>query len=109
VSINARFLEEARQLEKRWAKHRPNFINPDRKWERAATAVLLENQRLMNEQAAREGPPRPEQFKRLRIPLHGRRHRSPAYLSPAYNQPLTDWSKKKTPVEEKGNWLKEGF
>jgi hypothetical protein len=108
ASINSRFLEEARQIEKRWAKHKPTFIGSDRKWERAATAALLESQRLINE---RTNPtPRLEDFKMLRIPL-GRRGRRPArfddptYGGPAWNEPLTKWKKEKEEV----NWLKEGF
>jgi len=111
VSINARFLEEARQLEARWAKHKPNFIGSDRKWERAHTAVLLENQRLINERQVDTIDL--TKFRRINIPLHGRRGRSPArwsdptYGGPGWNEPLTGWHKKKE--KEEVNWLKEGF
>ncbi len=47
--MNARFLEEARQLEHRWKK--TGLLDGIKdKYSRQTTAVLLESQRLMNEQ-----------------------------------------------------------
>lgn len=44
-SYNARFLNEAKELEKRWSE-----TGLDGHFNRRATAVMLESQRLMNEQ-----------------------------------------------------------
>jgi hypothetical protein len=49
-SINARFLEEAKAIEARWAKT-GLLKGISKRWDRQVTAVLLEGQRLMNERA----------------------------------------------------------
>lgn len=69
--MNAKFLNEAREIETRWSKPLRNGKSmldgiTDR-YERATTAVLLENQRLMNEAATDTGDV--AQFKRISIPL----------------------------------------
>ena len=62
--VNCKFLKEARALEARWGK----LLNGvEDKYIRSVTAVLLENQRLMNEQPFDESKP----FVRLQIPLWG--------------------------------------
>lgn len=66
MSINARFLNEARQIESRWAKTKL-LKNIDDRFVRSATAVLLENQRLVNESMTDTGDI--AQFKRISIPL----------------------------------------
>lgn len=66
MSINARFLNEARQIESRWAKTKL-LKGIDDRFTRGATAVLLENQRLMNEAMTDTGDI--AQFKRISIPL----------------------------------------
>ena len=66
MSINARFLNEAREIEGRWSKTKLlNGLND--RFVRSATAVLLENQRLMNEAMTDTGDI--SQFKRMAIPL----------------------------------------
>lgn len=69
--MNARFLNEARQIEARWSRPLRNGKSlldgiKDR-YERATTAVMLENQRLMNEAMTDSGDI--SQFKRIAIPL----------------------------------------
>lgn len=69
--MNARFLNEARQIEARWSRPLRNGKSlldgiKDR-YERATTAVMLENQRLMNEAMTDTGDI--SQFKRIAIPL----------------------------------------
>lgn len=66
MNANARFLNEAKELEGRWAK--TGLLNgiEDRNT-RAATAVLLENQRLINEVSTDTADI--AQFKRISIPL----------------------------------------
>ena len=69
--INSRFLNEAREIETRWSKPLRNGKSmldgiTDR-YERATTAVMLENQRLMNEAMTDTGDI--AQFKRISIPL----------------------------------------
>src|SRR3954468_11880905 len=66
MSINSRFLNEARQIETRWARTKLLRGINDRVT-RSATAVLLENQRLMNEAMTDSGDI--AQFKRISIPL----------------------------------------
>lgn len=65
-NANARFLNEAKELEGRWAKTGLlEGIND--KYTRSCTAVLLENQKLMNETATDTSDI--AQFKRISIPL----------------------------------------
>jgi hypothetical protein len=65
--MNSRFLAEARQIESRWAKTKLlKGLEGDR-FVRSATAVLLENQRLVNEAMTDTGDI--AQFKRISIPL----------------------------------------
>lgn len=71
MSFNARYLNEARQIESRWSRPLKNGKSmldgiTDRT-ERASAAVLLENQRLMNEAMTDTGDI--AQFKRISIPL----------------------------------------
>lgn len=66
MNANSKFLNEARELEGRWAKT-GLLENLDDKYVRSATAVLLENQRLMNEVSTDTGDI--AQFKRISIPL----------------------------------------
>lgn len=71
MSFNAKYLNEARQIEARWSRPLKNGKSmldgiPNRT-ERAAAAVLLENQRLMNEAMTDTGDI--AQFKRISIPL----------------------------------------
>lgn len=63
---NAQFLNEAKELEARWAQTGLLEGIKDR-YVRNATAVLLENQRLMNESSTDTGDV--AQFKRISIPL----------------------------------------
>ena len=65
-SANAKFLNEARELEGRWSQTGLLEGIEDR-YVRSCTAVLLENQRLMNEVATDTGDI--SQFKRISIPL----------------------------------------
>lgn len=66
MNANARFLNEAKELEGRWGKT-GLLENISDRYVRSATAVLLENQRLINEQATDTGDI--AQFKRISIPL----------------------------------------
>jgi len=66
MNANARFLNEAKELEGRWAKTGLLEGIEDRNT-RAATAVLLENQRLINEVSTDTADI--AQFKRISIPL----------------------------------------
>jgi len=66
MNINAKFLNEARELESRWKKTGLLDGIEDRTV-RNNTAVLLENQRLINESATDTGDV--AQFKRISIPL----------------------------------------
>jgi predicted nucleic acid-binding OB-fold protein len=66
MSVNARFLNEARQIETRWSRTKL-LRGIDDRFTRSATAVLLENQRLMNEAMTDTGDI--AQFKRISIPL----------------------------------------
>lgn len=66
MNANAKFLNEARELEGRWSKTGLLEGIEDR-YVRSATAVLLENQRLMNEVSTDTGDI--AQFKRISIPL----------------------------------------
>ncbi len=65
-NINQKYLKEAQEIEGRWKKSGLLEGISDR-WTRSATAVLLESQRLMNEQ--RTEPGEIGEFKRLSIPL----------------------------------------
>ena len=66
MNANARFLNEARELEGRWSKTGilKGIEDP---YVRSATAVLLENQRLINETSTDTSDV--AQFKRISIPL----------------------------------------
>jgi hypothetical protein len=66
MNANSKFLNEARELEGRWGKTGLLEGIEDR-YIRSATAVLLENQRLMNEVSTDTGDI--AQFKRISIPL----------------------------------------
>jgi len=66
MNANSRFLNEAKELESRWGKTGLLEGIQDR-YVRSATAVLLENQRLMNEVSTDTGDI--AQFKRISIPL----------------------------------------
>lgn len=66
MNANSRFLNEAKELESRWGKTGLLEGISDR-YVRSATAVLLENQRLMNEISTDTGDI--SQFKRISIPL----------------------------------------
>ena len=66
MNINAKFLNEAKELESRWKKTGLLDGIEDRTV-RSNTAVLLENQRLINESATDTGDV--AQFKRISIPL----------------------------------------
>lgn len=66
MNANARFLNEAKELEGRWARTGLLEGIEDR-YTRAATAVLLENQRLINEVSTDTADI--SQFKRISIPL----------------------------------------
>jgi hypothetical protein len=66
MNANARFLNEARELEGLWKKT-GLLEGIDDKFVRATTSVLLENQRLMNEVATDTSDI--AQFKRISIPL----------------------------------------
>jgi hypothetical protein len=66
MSFNAQYLSEARILENKWAKTKILEGIKDRNV-RSATAVLMENQRLMNEGMTDTGDI--AQFKRISIPL----------------------------------------
>jgi hypothetical protein len=66
MQANAKFLNEAREIESRWAQT-GLLENINDKYTRSCTAVLLENQRLINESATDSGDV--AQFKRISIPL----------------------------------------
>ncbi len=66
MQANAKFLNEARELESRWAQT-GLLENINDKYTRSCTAVLLENQRLINEASTDTGDV--AQFKRISIPL----------------------------------------
>lgn len=66
MDANARFLNEAKELEARWQKTSLLDGIEDR-YTRSCTAVLLENQRLINETATDTSDI--AQFKRISIPL----------------------------------------
>jgi hypothetical protein len=66
MNANSRFLNEARELETRWSKT-GLLEGVDDRFTRSAVAVLLENQRLMNEVSTDTGDI--AQFKRISIPL----------------------------------------
>src|SRR3954469_17199168 len=66
MNANSKFLNEARELESRWGKIGLLEGIRDRDV-RSSTAVLLENQRLVNEQSTDTGDI--AQFKRISIPL----------------------------------------
>ena len=66
MQANAKFLNEARELESRWAQT-GLLENINDKYTRSCTAVLLENQRLINESSTDSGDV--AQFKRISIPL----------------------------------------
>jgi hypothetical protein len=66
MQANAKFLNEARELESRWAQT-GLLENINDKYTRSCTAVLLENQRLINESSTDTGDV--AQFKRISIPL----------------------------------------
>lgn len=66
MNANARFLNEAKELETRWSKT-GLLEGIDDRYTRAATAVLLENQRLINEVSTDTADI--AQFKRISIPL----------------------------------------
>lgn len=66
MTLNSRYLNEAASLEQRWG-HYGLLKNIKSKWDRQNTAVILENQRLINEQSTDTGDI--AQFKRISIPL----------------------------------------
>ena len=66
MNANARFLNEARELETRWNKT-GILRGIEDPYVRSATAVLLENQRLINETSTDTSDV--AQFKRISIPL----------------------------------------
>lgn len=69
--MNARFLNEARQIEARWSRPLRNgktmLDGITNRYERATAAVMLENQRLLNEAMTDTGDI--ASFKRISIPL----------------------------------------
>lgn len=71
MSVNARFLNEAREIEARWSRPLANgrtmLDGINNRYERATASVLLENQRLLNEAMTDTGDI--AQFKRISIPL----------------------------------------
>lgn len=94
---NSRYLEEARQIEARWS--RLGLLLPtNRQFDRQATAVLLESQRLINEQPVGEVG----QFRRISIPLV-RRIYPQLICNPEANK------KHRYHPPEKVNWLEDGF
>lgn len=66
MHLNSRYLNEASSLVNRWGKV-GLLEGIGNKWDRSTTAVLLENQRLINEQSTDTGDI--AQFKRISIPL----------------------------------------
>lgn len=66
MNMNSQFLNEARSIESQWAK--TGLLDDlDNRFERSTTAVLLENQRLINEVSTDTSDI--AQFKRISIPL----------------------------------------
>lgn len=66
MNVNSQFLNEAKQIEAKWSK--TGLLNGvDDRFERSTTAVLLENQRLINEVSTDTSDI--AQFKRISIPL----------------------------------------
>lgn len=66
MNMNSQFLNEAREIESQWAK--TGLLDDiDNRFERSTTAVLLENQRLINEVSTDTSDI--AQFKRISIPL----------------------------------------
>lgn len=53
--LKARFLNEAIEAEKRWSAFRSILDGVSPRYERAVTAVMMEGQRLVNEQPIIEG------------------------------------------------------
>ncbi len=66
MTLNSRYLNEATKLENRWTKW-GLLEGLKSKWDRQTASVLLENQRLINEQSTDTGDI--AQFKRISIPL----------------------------------------
>lgn len=66
MTLNSRYLNEATNLERRWSNW-GLLEGIKTKWDRQTAAVLLENQRLINEQSTDTGDI--AQFKRISIPL----------------------------------------
>ena len=66
MNVNARFLNEAKELEGRWSQT-GLLEGIDNRYERSCAAVLLENQRLINETMTDTSDI--SQFKRISIPL----------------------------------------
>src|SRR3972149_8500788 len=66
MNVNSQFVNEARKIETQWAQT-GLLKGIDDRFERSATAVLLDNQRLMNEVATDTSDI--AQFKRISIPL----------------------------------------
>jgi len=64
--INSRYLNEAKEIENRWASV-GMLDGIDNRFDRSTTAVMLENQRLINEVSTDTGDV--AQFKRISIPL----------------------------------------
>jgi hypothetical protein len=68
MTLNSKYLNEATTLEKRWSKWGLlEGKDLKTKWDRQTCAVLLENQKLINEQSTDTGDI--AQFKRISIPL----------------------------------------
>lgn len=66
MNMNSQFLNEAKSIESQWAK--TGLLDDlDNRFERSTTAVLLENQRLINEVSTDTSDI--AQFKRISIPL----------------------------------------
>lgn len=66
MNFNSRLLNEAKELEKLWSETKL-LDGIDNRFDRGTTAILLENQRLMNEVATDTSDV--AQFKRISIPL----------------------------------------
>lgn len=64
--INNKYLKEAEEIEKRW-KETGTLDNIKKIWNKQVCAVLLESQRLINEQPTNTSDI--SQFKRISIPL----------------------------------------
>lgn len=71
MSVSSKFLTEARQIEQKWSRPLKNGRNLlegiKNRYERATAAVMLENQKLLNETLTDTGDI--AQFKRISIPL----------------------------------------